>query len=226
MRQILLNVINKLIKKIREKNRKRKLPYPLYLVFDDLFRRHGEGLYIVCLKASPDNFVSKIIGMITGQMAHTFIMLYSQTFGKWLTMEQTAKVTRSIINNYKVPPQNIKALVISSADSTGMECFDFSSYQNRKMTIRKIPASKDQLKKIISFLVDIVGRPYDFTGLLGWLFKCGDDAQSYYCSEAVYDACKSAGIIVADNSSPSVDDIENFSETQSWKIFKNFGVPF
>jgi uncharacterized protein YycO len=111
------------------------------------------------------------------------------------------------------------ALVLSSANPNGIHCCAFSYYNNSKMTIRKIPATDAQKFIIASFLAKKIGTPYDMIGLFGFLFNIGDSDSEYWCSEIDYDACKKAGIIIADRDDPSPGDIEAYDFAP--KIYDN-----
>jgi hypothetical protein len=220
----MLNWINKKIQEYYVKKHQAKIYKPLLPMFKDMFEKNGEGLYLCCIKASYSNIVSKIIGWFSKGWSHCIIFYYSENLQKNFDDLAWLKINKSWNQIYgnKVPlNENIKTLIISSADETGMECFDFSQYEFRQMTIRKIPATEEQKQIILNCLISIIGKPYDLTGLIGWLFKLGDDKYSYYCSENVYDACKIGNIIIAEKEEPSPGQIENYQPTQSWKIYSN-----
>jgi hypothetical protein len=220
----LLTLCNKQISKYYNEHKKPLNYKPLLSNFHDLFKKHGEGLYLVNVKAASSNFVSNIIGKLSGGYSHSFIFLYSEDLKSRFTKLYWAKITENWNKNYNnlIPlNENIKTLVISSADSTGMECFDFSQYELRKITIRKIPATKTQENIILSFLVNIIGRTYDYTGLFFWLLGIGNDSYSYYCSENVYNACKTAKIQVAEKDNPSPGQIEAYESIKKWLIYSN-----
>lgn len=218
----MLKWINQLIqkhylKKFKPKNYKVLIPW-----FHTLFKSHGEGVYLVNTKSTGNNFVSRAIAKFSNGYSHSFIFIYAEDLSSRFTPEQWIKLIDNWNHNYGgvIPlTNNIKTVVLASADSTGMECYDFSHFELRKMTIRKIPCTIFQEKIIINYLMNIVSRSYDYTGLLGWLFKIGDDRYSYYCSENVYCACHDAEIKIADNSEPSPGQIEKYLPTQAWKIF-------
>lgn len=217
----MLKYINQLIANYYLKKKKKVLYRPLIPAFYDLFKKSGEGLYIVCIKASTKDFLSRIIGYFSKGFSHCVIFLYAEDLKQYFSVKDWKKVTESWNNNYinQALNSDIKTLIISSADSTGMECFDFSKYEFRKISIRKIPIGKE--KKILKNLCKVVGRPYDATGLIGWLIKCGDSKYNQYCSESCYDVCIKEGIRIAEKQNPTPGDIEQYEPTQSWKIYSN-----
>jgi hypothetical protein len=223
---LIRNWINQKISDEFKKKRGLKKHVPLNDNFCKLFEQIGEGTYLVSLKASK-GFIGKLIGLFSNSISHTIIFVYSNKIKDYFNEIHWQRIKNNWNLNYNnsIPLTDyIKTLVVASADQEGMQCFDFSQYQNRTMTIRKLPTTFDQDKIILGNLANIIGRQYDFTGLIGWLFKSGDDAYSYYCSEECYDACKIAGIVIAENDNPSPGEIENYGPTQNWKIFDNINV--
>jgi hypothetical protein len=221
---MLLTWLNKKISESYKKNHKPKSYIPLLTPFEDLLKKHGEGLYLCCLKADSKDILSKIIGYFSSGYSHCVIFLYSEDLKKWFSELDWLKIEKSLYECYGkniVFTGDMKTLVVSSADAIGMTCFNFSHYQLRKMTLRKIPANEFQNKLILKFLTNIIGKAYDFTGLLGWLSKSGDDKYTYYCSEEVDAACRLAGILIAPHKDPSPGEIEKFLYTQLWKVYIN-----
>lgn len=223
MIQSFKNLLNQLMTYISLKKKKVMLHKILDLEFVRLFDKSGNGTYLVSLKAAK-GFVSGLIGLFSNNISHTVIVLYSDKLKDYFDDVHWTRIKESWDKNYgNIIPldDNIKALVIASADQTGMECFDFAQYQNREMSIRKLPTTFEQDKLIVGNLANIVGKEYDFTGLLGWLFRTGDDGYSWYCSEACYDVCSMVGITVAEKANPTPGQIETYEKTQSWKVFDN-----
>lgn len=226
MIQSFKNLINQLITYFSLKKKKVMTHKILNPEFIKLFDKSGNGTYLVSLKASK-GIVSALIGLFSNHISHTIIFLYSNTLKDYFDDFHWNRIKESWDKNYGniiLLDNNIMALVIASADQTGMECFDFAQYQNRKMSIRKLPTTFDQDKIIVGNLANIIGKEYDFMGLIGWLFRTGDDGYSWYCSEACYDVCSMVGLTIAKKSNPTPGQIETYEPTQSWKVFDNINV--
>ena len=186
----------------------------------DVLKTNGEGLYLINIRTAPANFISKMIGLFSSNYSHTIIAAYYEhpslifSFAQW---EKIIKSLQFFYGNTILDYLQVKAIVLSSANEEGIVCCDLSKYNNRKMTIRKLPFTLDDERKCIEFLCEQIGNPYDATGLVGWIFKKWDDPDNYYCSEICYDACIYAnGFAIALNSDPSPGDIEIYAAMNNW----------
>ena len=181
--------------------------------FKQLFKQHGEGFYLINLKAGNSG-LSKIIGKFSDNISHTVLCLYSERLETLLSYNKIVrKKIESAWDWYYGYSKNlfdsdVCAIIIASATENGMLCYDFSKYQNRKKSIRHITSDETQIKQMLEFLAMRLDAPYDVTGLVMFLLKHGDDPNAYFCSEIVFDACQYVGIIVANNNNPSPGDIE------------------
>jgi hypothetical protein len=211
-------MINKIIQLIFKEKYIPKNHVELNQQMKELFCKHGEGLYYANMRQEGKNLLSKIIGFFSGGFTHTVLMLYFEDTLFNLSQEMNISVSLDEFYKSKIDVDKIKCLVIANSFDTGQVCCDFSYYQNRKMTIRKIQCTEQQERQIIDYIIERIGQPYDATGLvfypLKWISKKFYkifDSEYNYCSEFVYDACKSAGIRIAAKDNPSPGDIEKYN---------------
>lgn len=60
-----------------------------------------------------------------------------------------------------------------------------------------LPVTEDQHAKILGFMRAQIGKPYDFTGIMGILFhESWHDPKAWFCSELVCAACEAGGIFM------------------------------
>lgn len=202
--------INKAITDYYKKRFKKKSHRILYSSLYDVFYRNGEGLYYVDIKSKQNDIPAKLISLFSHGWTHSLTVLYAENWDKYLSKYQQSIVQQKL-NDYYLSAQldGIKVLVMGSADDSGMNFFDFSNYQDRKFTVRKVQESFRE-KDIIDFIVGTANFPYDATGLFFWLLRLFDDEKAFYCSEKVYDEWLGGGIKVAEKPEPSPWDIEKY----------------
>jgi len=180
----------------------------------------GEGLYLVNLRSAPKDFISRIIGLFSGGYSHTVIVGFYRNPQIMMTTSDWDRVRNSLnffYGNTILDMSQVKTIVLSSANEEGIICCDLSKYNNRKMTIRKLPFTLQEERRCIEFLCKYISKPYDATGLVGWLFKRWDDPETYYCSEICYDACMyAADYKIALSWNPSPGDIEIYAAMNNW----------
>lgn len=207
-----------------------------------MFKSKGEGLYYSCIKSEDNNFVSRAIPHITElynkpgkediHLSHCVAIFYSENLKSHFTPNEWDIITKSWNNFYgnSYPlDDSIKVLVMASADDNGMNYFNFSQYQSRDFSLRKVELPESRKSKVLRFLVSIAPLYYDYTGLVFWWlyrlcswFKFLDDSESLYCSENMYEAFKCANFKIADNDEPSPLDIENYNLNLRFYTTPNF----
>lgn len=236
------NCINKLVYKHKQKSVKPRNYRPLLPDIYELFKNQGEGVFYSNLKSRENNVVAKAIGKITQcfnkkneediNLTHTVAILYSESLREWFNDEEWGVISTNWYEYYKdAPPldNSIKLLVLASADADGMNFFNFSHYQLRDFSLRKLPLPKEETIKIVKRLITVEPAPYDATGLIFWpiykilqFFKFLDDPKSYFCSE-LYDIVKEeTGFEIAEGSNPSPLGIENYRLDLRFYVTKNF----
>jgi len=187
----------------------------------EFFKIHGEGLYNFCVESKNNNFAAKMIALLSGKYSHGCTMFYHENIKSMLTADEWHRLQLKYytyygeVDNIEEKLGKIKVLVLASADSNGMNYFDYSSYQGRKQVIMKPELTDKQMKKILhSYLTsDTMNALYDYTGLaFWWLNRMFDDERAWYCSEIMYDKYKEAGVIIADDPNPSPTQIVKFAE--------------
>ena len=172
-------------------------------------------LTICNLKSQKDDFVSNLIGRFQGGISHTVYLLYNPRILFYLDDQGIYFLESALSFFYKNPP-NIKDIPIyvwGSADTTGLNFFDFSHYNDRKKYIYDLPFLSDvESRSIVYRSISSALTPYDHTGLFFWLlykyvskmFLCFDDSKSPFCSEFVYDTLRNvSGYLCADQNNPS-----------------------
>lgn len=214
------NFINELIRSNRQKAF-RPLPYKeLKPEWRANFIRWGEGLYYSNIQSKNNNLVAKLISKYSKGLTHTIAILYSENLRAWFTAEDWAKVVESwnfFYGNTKELDNTVKILVLASANEAKIAVCAFSHYQKRKLSIRnpKVPTLK--AGSIITYFVSRLRKPYDYTGLGGWLLykTCEflgflDDPEADFCSEIVYDGFKKGDCLIANCDNPSPVNIEDY----------------
>lgn len=234
--------INEKFQKKFKKEVKPRKHVPLTPEMYDLFKSAGEGLHYCNIKSKDNNFVAKLIGKLPQWLneksdvdlglTHTIAILFSDNLRLWFTDDEwNIVVSRwdSYYGGAKELDSSIKALVLASADEEGMNFFDFSKYQARDFSLRRLPFFNEDQKLIVSKLVSIKSAPYDVTGLAFWCLytMCGwfnflDDPDSYFCSE-LYEIIKNiTGFKIAKRDNPSPLDIENYRLNLRYYVTENF----
>lgn len=207
----MVTMINRKIGEYFRKRYQKKHWRPLIPEMKNIFRAFGEGLYYVNMKQSGTSLISKLISIFSRGYVHSVTILYSEKLSERLNDVQKLVVKSKMAFYYIDPPalDDIKVLVLASADDSGMNFFDFSNYQLRKMSIRKVRENYDE-NKVIDFMFHNALIDYDYTGLAFWCLRMFDDEKAYYCSEICYDAFIRAGIKIAEKPDPSCWDIEKY----------------
>jgi len=221
--------INSLFAKKYKKEAKPRTHKELTQEAYERFHPKGDGIYICNFKGVSNSFVAKVIQYFSGELTHSFIVVYSTDLRSWFTDEQWLKLSAKWNYYYGVTtgiPVTTKALVIGSMDSDGMNVFDYANYQHRIQSIRKVPINSVAIKAVIAWLCQdkVLNSNYDYTGLVFFLFKkimpYTDVKEDFFCSEIVFDAFyQSIGLRVAKKHDPSPKQIEDVNK--NWVIFSN-----
>jgi len=224
-------MINETIKKEILKSWKPKNWKPIDEDYFNIFKTNGEGIFYINIKSANNGIISRLIGLFSHGFVHTVMVLYKEDLIEYLKLNLGTDAYYKIIDGLRLyylecDINKIRCLVLSSSDAIGQTCFDVSNYQNRIQTIRKITnISKSQEKEIVNFLASQLGKPYDYTGLVGYPLKWISkfiykffNSKYYFCSELCQAACSSVGIKIA-NENPTPYDIEEYNAYT--KIFDN-----
>ena len=220
------NWVNKKLQKSAIKKWKGKTWRPYNANVRKIFEDNGEGLYYSVLKQAGSDIWSKLIAPINKGLTHVVPILYSQNLRSWFSdfEWEFIKYRWGFYYNHARPlDDSITTLVLGSADKEGMNYFDFSTYQSREFSIRKVPDiyGLGYQNAIAKYFVHkgydsgngYFTRPYDATGLAFWpLFRAWDDPSAYYCSEWVYDGFNKFKIKTAAKPNPSVWHMENYNK--------------
>jgi len=183
------------------------------------FKNNGEGLYNICVESKNNDFVAKIISLVTGKYSHGFTLYYHENIFSKLMDEEWQRLRLKYYSYYgdsidiDEKLKSIKVLCLASADSNGMNYKDYSAYQNRTQVIMKPTLTEAQTNKVLHsyFTPETMNAVYDYTGLaFWWLNKMFDDERAYYCSELIYDKFSEVGIKVAQRKDPSPTEIVNY----------------
>jgi len=220
-------LIGNKLKKSFQPSTYKSLPDWLY----QQFKSKGEGLFYSCIRSKDNDTASKAISSIAKffnkpgkedlPLSHCIAILYSENLKSHFTGEDWSIIQGNWNNYYggtKLLDDSVKTLVLASADSTGMNYFDFSKYQTRDFSLRKVDLIAPQESKALHFLAAIAPKYYDYTGLVFWWlykiciwFKFLDDPEALYCSENIYEAFMCADFKIAAKEEPSPLDIENYN---------------
>jgi hypothetical protein len=175
-----------------------------------MFYEQGEGLYYVNIKSKQNDIPAKLISLFSHGWTHSLTVLYAENWERFFSPVQRAVVQQKLNDYYlQAKLDGIRVLVMGSADDSGMNFFDFSNYQDRKFTIRKVQQPYNE-KAIINYIINKAYFPYDVTGLFFWLFRLFNDEKAFYCSEKVYGEWLVGGVKVAEHENPSPWDIEKY----------------
>lgn len=216
----MINLINKRIQKYAIKNFKKNEWSPLKKDLENVFQEDG---FYVCNLKNQDNFFSKLIGFFQKGFSHT-VLLYKGDVKNYLDLGQINALQSKYIFYYKDSPDFLKTKVYvwGSANINGINWFDFSKYQGRGLAIYKLPfliKNENNVRKIMLNSLEYLYKPYDATGLVGWLFykyisklfNFFDDQKSPFCSEYCYEIIKkNTGEIIASKNNPGPGDIHDF----------------
>lgn len=220
----MLNTLHKFIGSIF---RRKWVPKPRYPQSKDMvawFKQYGEGLYISNMQSASTNIVSKCIRLIAGEETHSIILLYAEDLRSWFTTMEWERLATKYKFYYgsftDIEEDNIKILVLGSADETGMNYPSFRTYQYRMQSIRKVPLTYDNEMKIVRYLVSpqVMSAEYDYYGLIFWFLRIADDERAYFCSEIIEEAFKRVNLKVSVKSNPSPHELEVFLGTQYWIV--------
>ena len=187
----------------------------------DFFKLHGEGLYNICVESKNNNIIAKAISAISGKYSHAFTAYYCENIKARLMDDEWHRLQLKYFTYYgdsadiDAKLKKIKILVLASADSNGMNYFDYSHYQKRTQVIMKPALTEAQTSTILhSYLTpETMNALYDYTGLaFWWLDRMFDDERAWYCSEIIYDKFIKAGIKVAKEADPSPTQIVDYGD--------------
>lgn len=219
-----MSLIHKLNEYIDKKEKKAWVP-KTHKELDDLayefFKIHGEGLYNICVESTNNDFVAKMISLLTGKYSHGFTAYYCENIKAKLMDDEWHRLKLKYYTYYGDAEDldaklgKIKVLVLASADSNGMNYFDYSAYQKRRQVIMKPILTEAQTSSILhSYLtIDTMNALYDYTGLaFWWLNRMFDDERAWYCSEIMYDKFKEAGVLVAAEANPAPTQIVDYGD--------------
>lgn len=200
--------INVAVTRYYRKRRKKKTHRILNNNIYDMFYRNGEGLAYINIQSANNDIPAKLISLFSRGWVHSITVLYAENWDSWFSPAQRAMIQGKLNDYYHAADlNNIKVLVMGSADDSGMNFFDFSNYQDRKFTIRKTQVNA---KAVINYICNTAYFPYDVTGLFFWLLRLFDDEKAFYCSEKVYMEWLVGGVKVAEHENPSPWDIEKY----------------
>jgi uncharacterized protein YycO len=64
-----------------------------------------------------------------------------------------------------------------------------------RIEIYRVPCTLDQRREFYNFLSGQIGKPYDYSGILGFMLRAKTESKdSWFCSELVFSAARAAGI--------------------------------
>lgn len=182
-------------------------------------------LFIACIEGVPKNIVSKAIIKISGPYSH--VAFVADIFKYKGTKEEMARLYAKFDQYYKTY-KPIDYAVLASADDNGMNYFDISNYQNRRMKIFQVDNPMED--KIISkFLTEeMMKKHYDYSGLVGqifrkfayWLYKIFDDERALYCSEQM-DETREFKVYFSDKKDSSPTQVCEYCEKHYKKVYDN-----
>ena len=183
------------------------------------FHPKGDGLFLVNIQGVSNSFVAKCIEYFSGKLTHSFIMIYSTDLRSWFTDEQWTKLSAKWNYYYGTTtgiPLTTKTLILGSLDQDGNNICDYTHYQNRKQSIRKLPVNSVAIKAVLAWLCQdkILNAGYDYSGLatqpLHKILPCMDVKEDFYCSEFCYEMMDFVGYKVAKKPDPSPKNIEDY----------------
>jgi hypothetical protein len=204
-------------------------PMTNQLLMDNL---KGGFLYVACIVAKksdpkkPD-IISDIIVKATGPFSHV-VLFCDQTKFDWLPGEEKRINTK--LGKFYKSWEPFQYLVLGSADKDGMNYHDLSTYQNRKMFVYALDTSYEKSCAIISeFLTArMMKAKYDYTGLVGhlfrawkWLYSKFDDEKAYYCSEQA-DELRKFGVLLSLKRDSNPTQIYEFCRDRYRCVYYNY----
>lgn len=215
--------INKIVGNYFRKKRKPKIHTILLDSVLRFFQEQGEGIYYTCMRSGSTNIISRAIRCVTGAETHCVILYYSEELKSKFSSIEWDKIKMKYKeyygSSYDIEEDDVKVLVMASADEVGMTYFDFSKYQRREQSIRKAPLSVMQEDTIIRYMCSdtVMDANYDYVGLtFWWFFRIIDDERAFFCSEIIEEAFKTIGIKIAAIPNPSPKDIEQYNTDTNW----------
>jgi len=186
----------------------------------DVFKANGEGVYESILQSTGNDFAAKMIAFFSGKFSHCFHMFYSEDLRGKLTNLEYVRIINNWERYYGISEQeaeekfqDVKILVLGSADKNGMNYPNYSTYQSRKQCIRKLYTTPQQNIDLLKWYLNptVMSAIYDYTGLtFWWLFKIFDDERAYYCSEIIKDAGDKIEYAMCNIDEPSPTQIYNY----------------
>ena len=185
-----MSLINNMIDIVMDKRFQQKDYKETKYSISKVFKESGNGIYGCHLIGENNDFTSKAIRLVSGKYVHSILVWHDEEgIMKNLNNDAIARLKYKFNSYYKNFPfldfLKTKTLVLGSADSNGMNYFDFSNYHDRQFILNKIPLEEYQIKELVNYMLkhENMHRKYDYTGLFFWLFRLFDDEKSWYCSE-------------------------------------------
>ena len=135
--------------------------------------------------------------------------------------------TRSKFNHVALVYNPYKCLIIESRFGEGVSINPIDKHvkPNDEIYIYYIFLPKNKYNQIMNFLVQRIGAKYDWTGILGFIFKMDiEDRYKFFCSELIYDAFLAANIHLLNADSGFKIDPQTLLYSPFLKFFKKFKV--
>ena len=218
----MLHWINTLLHKYYSKRWKFKSVRVLNQNKYDLFKQRGEGLYYINFKGDHANIISRIISFFSGGLSHSFIVLYTEDITNYFTLDELQLLKMKYIRYYGTDANfySTRIWVLGSADNNGINYFNYSTYQDRKQSIRKVPIDRNFQKIVCKWLIQqkIMNAFYDFMGLVFFSLHV-NSKKDIFCSELVYKAFDAIKVKVAKKENPSPKQIEDYNK--SWIVYSD-----
>ena len=192
----------------------------------DVFKKHGEGIYIAILEC-PDNpgLVPKIISKYCNGITHIITVFYYKKNKSIFSPSQEFLINSSLkkfYDNKSLREKRIKYLVISNSIESGAHCNSLSYYNDRKMVIIKPPCDETHIKLVLNFLCNQIHRPYAWLNMIGRaLGNLWRTPGIYDCASETYEAFQAAGIKIADSDYPTPRTIYEYCKRQGWIIYSD-----
>lgn len=225
--------VNKKIDNYYDKNWEIKEYKVLNDNFNTMFENQPEGVYYSNIVTENNDWVSRLIAFFSGKFSHS-VLIYNtgeKTIKKLLNEKEFDRLIKKFKIYYGVDLvdaediiQNTKVFVLGSADSNGMNYFNFSQYQDRKQQIISTRFDLEKSRELLKFMMTKTNmdKVYDYLGLITYpLWRFIDDSRAWYCSEQVYDVLKIFGLKVAKKDNPSPTKIAKYSNKLNNQIYSN-----
>lgn len=229
----LIRIINKKVDNYYDKNWEIKRYKVLNDNFKTMFEYQPEGVYYSSIVTENNDWVSRLIAFFSGKFSHS-VLIYNtgeKTMKELLNEQEYDRLIKKFKIYYGFNSedaeyiiQNTKTFVIGSADSNGMNYFNFSQYQDRKQIISATRFDLEKSRELLKFMMTKTNmdKVYDYLGLITYpLWRFIDDSRAWYCSEQVYDVLKIFGLKVAKKDNPSPTKIAKYSYTLNNQIYNN-----